>query len=138
MNQQYSSGGPEEQAPPVPPFHTLSNASTTEDPDGYLEPACLRIHDSIYAEPDSCCNGDLSMIDGSVVDSAFVSGYCRDGGLNASPPPIDVDKYKIKKGQRKPRGLHQLTHDDPHIWESEYSDAELFNMTGNGHVENVY
>ena len=122
---------------PPPPLHTLSNASTTEDADGYLEPVNLRIHDSIYAEPDDGGHaGDLSLIDGSIVDSNFVSDYCRDGGLAVTSPPIDVDKYKIKAKCRKPRGLHQLAVDEPHISESEYSDGELFNMTGP--TENVY
>lgn len=134
MQGQYS-GGPEEPAPP-PPIHSQSNYSTTEDPNGYLEPINLRINDSIYAEPDECL-GELSMMDGSVIDSNCVSDFIRDGGM-AAVPPIDVDKYKIKPPPRKPKGLHQLSVEDPHISESEYSDGELFNMTGGKQVENVY
>ena len=67
-------------------------------------------------EPDSGINGDLSMIDASIVDTDFLSEYCRDG-LHA-------------RDNKKANRISSLSTDKSVVSESEYSDAELFKMTG--------
>ena len=42
--------------------------------------------------------GDLSMVEGSVVDTEGLTEYCQNGGL-----ALDVDKYIIGGGQSPPR-----------------------------------
>lgn len=92
--------------------------SETEDPEGYLEPCKIRIDDS-YCDFDGH-QGELSMIEGSVVDSNYLDDYCKKGGGMA----IDVDKYKIKEPTKRLSALSQEKDG-----ESEFSDGELFRMT---------
>ena len=103
----------------------VSNFSTegcTEDPMGYLEPVKIRITDS-YFDNDGI-NGDLSQIEGSVVDSDYLMDYGR-----KPLPPINVEKYKIKPNDTS--RLSAISNDTKpgEFTESEFSDGELFRMT---------
>ena len=92
--------------------------SETEDADGYLEPIKIRVDDT-FCDFDGH-QGELSQIEGSVVDSSYLDDYCRPGGGMA----IDIDKYKIKEPKNRLSTLSQ-----ERDGESEYSDGELFRMT---------
>ena len=76
-------------------------------------------------------NGDLSMIDGSVVDSACVSEYCQQN-MGGATLPINVEKYKI---QGEPKTRLSAISQERGLSESEYSDGELLEMTGNDYEE---
>ncbi len=123
-----SSGTPQPQE-----VSTFSSGNEcTEDPMGYLEPVKIRITDS-YFDNDGI-NGDLSQIEGSVVDSDFLLDYGK--------PAINVEKYKIRPNDNKNNRLSALSDIKPNEFtESEYSDGELFRMTEKEkmlHSENEY
>ena len=80
------------------PHDSAIYSEPTEDPNGYLEPVSLRLHDSVFED----ANFDLSAIEGSVVDSDFLSEYCRNG------MPINVEKYKIQPTPPSQRGKDRL------------------------------
>ncbi len=110
---------------PDDPDRHVSNFSSdgcTEDPMGYLEPVKIRITDS-FIDNDGI-NGDLSQIEGSVVDSDYLLDYCK-----KPQPAINVEKYKIKS--QDPSRLSAISSDTKpgEITESEVSDGELFRMT---------
>ena len=101
----------------------VSNFSTegcTEDPMGYLEPVKIRITDSFF--DNDGINGDLSQIEGSVVDSDYLMDYGR-------KPPINVEKYKIKPQDSSRLSAISSDTKPGEFTESEFSDGELFRMT---------
>ncbi len=103
----------------------FSTDGCTEDPMGYLEPVKIRITDSFF-DGDGI-NSDLSLMEGSVVDSDYLMDYCK---KPASPTPaINVEKYKIRKPD--PSRLSAVSNDTRpgEFTESELSDGSLLRMT---------
>ena len=103
------------------PNDSLLQSSQTEDQNGYLEPIKICIDDSCAVHGGGV-NGDLSMIDASVVDSEAVTDYCQ---KNLS---IDVDKYILKSPQNRLSAISSISGKGD-ISESELSDGELFRLT---------
>lgn len=102
------------------PSESLLQNSQTEDQNGYLEPIKICVDDN--CEVHGGINGDLSMIDASVVDSEAISEYCQ---KNLS---IDVDKYILKNSKNRLSAVSDIS-GKGEISESELSDGELFRLT---------
>ena len=96
----------------MPPENPAPGHHAREE--GYLEPVKVRMdYDGAQGEP-------LSMIEGSIVDTDYLSEYCK------NQMPINVEKYKIPH-----ESMEHLTPFLPgKCLEPEYAEPELVKSTG--------